>query len=52
MINALWTSATGMRAQQFNIDTIANNLANVDSTGFKKAQVGFQDLIIPDNPYP
>jgi len=45
MINALWTSATGMRAQQFNIDTIANNLANVNTTGFKKARVEFQDLL-------
>lgn len=45
MINALWTSATGMRAQQFNVDTIANNLANVNTAGFKKARVDFQDLL-------
>ena len=45
MINALFTSATGMRAQQFNVDTIANNLANVNTTGFKKARVEFQDLL-------
>jgi flagellar basal-body rod protein FlgG len=45
MINALWTSATGMRAQQFNVDTIANNLANVNTGGFKKARVDFQDLL-------
>ena len=45
MINALWTSATGMRAQQFNIDTIANNLENVNTTVFKKARVEFQDLL-------
>ena len=35
MINALFTSATGMRAQQINVDTIANNLTNVNTTGFK-----------------
>lgn len=45
MINALWTSATGMRAQQFNVDTISNNLANVNTAGFKKARVDFQDLL-------
>ena len=45
MINALFTAATGMRAQQFNVDTIANNLANVNTTGFKKARVEFQDLL-------
>lgn len=45
MIRALWTAATGMEAQQLNIDTIANNLANVNTTGFKKSRVNFQDLI-------
>lgn len=45
MIRALFTSATGMIAQQMNIDTIANNLANVNTTGFKKSRVNFQDLI-------
>ena len=41
MINALWTSATGMRAQQFNIDTIANNLAIVSIiTGCEKRKLG------------
>ena len=39
MINTLWTSATGMRAQQFNIDTIANNLTIVSIiTGFEKSE--------------
>lgn len=37
MIGALWTAATGMGAQQTNIDVISNNLANVNTTGFKKA---------------
>ena len=45
MIRALFTASTGMVAQQMNIDTIANNLANVNTTGFKKSRVNFQDLI-------
>ncbi|MGD0621775.1 MAG: flagellar basal-body rod protein FlgG [Thermacetogeniaceae bacterium] len=44
MLTALYTAATGMDAQQFNIDTISNNLANVDTTGFKKVRPEFQDL--------
>ena len=44
MMTALSTAATGMDAQQFNIDTISNNLANVDTTGFKKVRPEFQDL--------
>ncbi|MBF0446298.1 MAG: flagellar basal-body rod protein FlgG [Magnetococcales bacterium] len=45
MIRALWTSATGMQAQQTNIDVIANNLANVNTTGFKQSRTSFQDLL-------
>jgi flagellar basal-body rod protein FlgG len=45
MIRALWTSASGMAAQQTTIDTIANNLANVNTNGFKKSRVNFQDLM-------
>ncbi len=45
MIRALFTGATGMIAQQMNIDTIAHNLANVNTTGFKKSRVNFQDLL-------
>lgn len=45
MNRALFTAATGMIAQQTNIDTIANNLANVNTTGFKKSRVNFQDLL-------
>jgi len=45
MIRALFTAATGMIAQQMNIDTIANNLANVNTPGFKKSRVNFQDLL-------
>ncbi|MDZ4858819.1 MAG: flagellar basal-body rod protein FlgG [Candidatus Hydrogenedentes bacterium] len=45
MIRALFTAATGMIGQQTNIDTIAHNLANVNTTGFKKSKVNFQDLL-------
>lgn len=45
MIRALWTAATGMQAQQTSIDTIANNLANVNTTGFKQSRTDFQDLL-------
>ncbi|SDD82624.1 flagellar basal-body rod protein FlgG [Sporomusa acidovorans] len=45
MIRALWTAATGMTAQQANLDVISNNLANVNTTGFKKTRNNFQDLM-------
>lgn len=45
MMRALWTAGTGMQAQQANIDVIANNLANVNTTGFKKSRTDFQDLM-------
>ena len=45
MIRALHTAATGMNAQQINIDTVANNLANVNTSGFKKSRMNFQDLM-------
>jgi len=45
MIRSLWTGTTGMHAQQLNIDVIANNLANVSTTGFKKSKTDFQDLL-------
>ena len=45
MNRALRTAATGMFAQQLNVDTIANNLANVNTTGFKKTRPEFQDLM-------
>jgi len=45
MLRALWTAAAGMEAQQLFIDTIANNLANVNTPGFKKSRVNFQDLL-------
>lgn len=45
MNDALYIAATGMQVQQLNVDTIANNLANVNTPGFKKSQVNFQDLV-------
>ncbi len=45
MLRGLWTAATGMSCQQSNIDAIANNLANVNTSGFKKSRVNFQDLM-------
>jgi flagellar basal-body rod protein FlgG len=46
MFDALYISATGMQAQQLNVDTIANNLANVNTTGFKKSKISFTDLMV------
>jgi flagellar basal-body rod protein FlgG len=45
MLRALSTAATGMEAQQLNIDTIAHNLANINTTGFKSRKMQFQDLL-------
>ncbi|HBL37316.1 MAG TPA: flagellar basal body rod protein FlgG, partial [Firmicutes bacterium] len=45
MIRALWTASSGMNAQQTNIDVVSNNLANVNTVGFKKSRVQFQDLL-------
>lgn len=45
MLRAFFTSATGMRAQELLIDNTANNLANVNTTGFKRSHLEFADLI-------
>jgi flagellar basal-body rod protein FlgG len=45
MIKSLYTAATGMNAQQVNLDNISNNLANANTTGFKRSRVEFQDLV-------
>src|SRR6187401_1664640 len=45
MMKSLYTAATGMLANQTVVDTTANNLANVDTTGFKRSEVQFQDLL-------
>ena len=45
MLRSLTTAATGMIAQQNNLDVVANNVANVNTTGFKKSRAEFQDLL-------
>jgi flagellar basal-body rod protein FlgG len=45
MLRSLRTAALGMAAQQLNVDTISNNLANVNTTGYKKNTIEFQDLL-------
>lgn len=45
MIRSLYTSATGMQVQTLNLDVISNNLANVNTVGFKKSRAEFQDLL-------
>ncbi len=45
MIRALYSAATGMESQQLNLDVISNNLANVNTTGFKKSRAEFADLL-------
>ena len=44
MLKSLYTTATGMKAQQTMVDMIANNIANVNTSGFKKSQASFEDL--------
>lgn len=45
MIRSLWTASTGMAAQQTNMDVIAHNLANANTTGFKRSRGNFEDLM-------
>src|SRR5690242_11654192 len=45
MMRALYSAASGMEAQQFQMDTISNNLANVNTTGFRRNEARFQDLV-------
>ena len=45
MMRALWTASSGMKAMQFNVDTISNNLANVNTTAYKKEKAEFEDLL-------
>ena len=52
MIRALYTSSSGMQAQQLNLDTIANNLSNVNTAGFKRTRLDFQDLLYRTFPAP
>lgn len=52
MLRAFSTAATGMTGQQMMVDVIANNLANVNTTGFKRSQINFQDLLYVSNREP
>ncbi len=52
MMRGLWTAATGMETQQTNIDVIANNLANVNTAGFKRSRANFEDLIYQTMKHP
>ncbi len=45
MMRSLYTASTGMYAQQLNVDTLAHNMSNVNTVGFKKQRVEFQDLL-------
>lgn len=45
MMRSLWTAASGMRAQQLNVDTIANNIANVNTTAYKSQEASFKTLL-------
>lgn len=45
MLRSLWTAASGMNAQQTNVDTIANNIANVNTVGFKSQETQFKSLL-------
>ncbi|MBI5234182.1 MAG: flagellar basal-body rod protein FlgG [Deltaproteobacteria bacterium] len=45
MMNALWIASTGMETQQLFVDNISNNLANVNTVGFKKSRIDFEDLL-------
>ena len=45
MMRSLWTAASGMIAQQTNVDTISNNIANINTTGYKKETAEFKSLL-------
>ncbi len=45
MMRSLWTAASGMIGEQFHIDTISNNLANINTTGYKRTRPEFEDLL-------
>ena len=52
MLKALMIASTGMEAQKLSMDVIANNLANVNTTGFKRSTADFEDLIYEDESAP
>lgn len=45
MMRSLWTAASGMTSQQLNVDTVSNNLANVNTVGYKKETINFKSLL-------
>lgn len=45
MERALWSAVTGMKAHELSMDTIANNLSNINTTGFKNSRISFQDML-------
>ena len=45
MLRSLLSAASGMDAQQKSIDVVANNLANINTNGFKRSRANFQDLL-------
>ena len=49
MPDSLYIAATGMQAQQMNVDTIANNLANANTVAFKKGRISFTDLMVQES---
>ena len=55
MIRALWNSRSGMQAMQDKLDSISNNISNSETTGYKKVDVSFNDLVyeqLERNGYP
>ena len=52
MIRSLYTGTTGMNAQKLNIDVISNNLANSNTSGYKKSKADFQELFYQDTKSP
>lgn len=48
MLDSMYIGATGMHAQQMNVDAVANNLANVNTVGYKRTRVSFVDLVAHD----
>jgi flagellar basal-body rod protein FlgG len=52
MLDSLYIAATGMHAQQLNVDTISNTPANDNTAGFKRSRVAFEDVLYRELPYP
>ena len=51
-VQTLYTAASGMEAMETKLDVIANNLANINTTGFKKDRANFEDLLYRTQVYP